>query len=608
MSMNRNEEYGLTDRDTAPVSSISRHVIEDLVTNSLDNAPQMIDTSTPLRSGLRARFGVGSGIQQQRHDVTERRRVVQLDTASAAQRLIRFQTETELAETELQAERMQIESAETELRAERLAITRLQMATERAELEARKAAAEETLASSRQRSYDLSRRTSTPSQKSPRSDPDSPRVRSPSPTAGMAAMLQIFERRDEQRREDERRREDQRREERREERREDRREAAEREARLEARLSQAPQVALPNPSSVSSDPGFKSNKSFDVVPCFSGADGQPLRPWVDEFLAQADVVGTAHDNVRELRLKLRDPARSHFSRRHPANASEVPELLDAIAYLSSEFGPKYEEAQLVSDYYRLQRKRGSSGPDFKRALTAARQRMRAAGIPAVRDEAEDHYYVLEWCLTATQRTLFLSQLSTRADASDAYLKSLTGTTAGTRRESFAPALISSPERAEVFRIRLSCIEAFLEYDVGDGGHGGTARAATTTGLPDTPSASPTPDRQHTHGDRDRAAVVLRLQAQHTARAADTTKPPPRYYGTSEKPELQRNAATFAARKASQACFGCTPAQLAAQGAIPHWECKHHGQDASDAERMDRVPGSGSARLSDGPGNQRTPRR
>jgi hypothetical protein len=140
------------------------------------------------------------------------------------------------------------------------------------------------------------------------------------------------------------------------------------------------------------------------------------------------MVGNAHDNVRELRLKLRDPACAHFSRRHPANASEAPELLDAISYLYSEFGPKYEESQLFPDYYRLQCKRGSSGPDIKHALTAARQRMRPAGtgIQAVRDEAEDHCYVLNLCLTAPQRTLFLSQLSTRADASDTYLKSLTG--------------------------------------------------------------------------------------------------------------------------------------------------------------------------------------
>jgi hypothetical protein len=96
---------------------------------------------------------------------------------------------------------------------------------------------------------------------------------------------------------------------------------------------------------------------------------------------------------------------------------------------------------------------------------------------------------------------------------------------------------------------------------------------------------------------DRAAVVARLQAQHTARGSDTARPPPRYYGTQERLELLRNAATFAERKASRACFGCTPAKLAEQGPIQHWECKHHhGQDASEADRANRVNGSGPAQL------------
>ena len=203
------------------------------------------------------------------------------------------------------------------------------------------------------------------------------------------------------------------------------------------------------------------------------------------------------------------------------------------------------------------------------------------------------------CLTAAQRTLFLSQLSARPEGSDAYLKSLTGVADEARRGSFAPALTSSTERAQLFQFRLTCIEAFLQMETGDDGHPGPARAATTAGLPDAPADSP--------ADGDRAAVVLRLQAQHTARAADTEKPPPRYYGTATHPDLQRNTTTFAERKASGACFGCTPAQLAAQGAIPHWQCKHHGQDASDADRHNRVAGSGPQRLSDGPGG-RTSRR
>ena len=93
----------------------------------------------------------------------------------------------------------------------------------------------------------------------------------------------------------------------------------------------------------------------------------------------------------------------------------------------------------MAGYYRFQRKRGDTGNDVLRALTAARQQMRAAGIPAVRDEAEDHYYVLELNLTPAQRSLFLSQLSTDRTASDACLKGLTGATDGTRRGSFEPA-------------------------------------------------------------------------------------------------------------------------------------------------------------------------
>ena len=143
----------------------------------------------------------------------------------------------------------------------------------------------------------------------------------------------------------------------------------------------------------------------------------------------------------------------------------------------------------------------------------------------------------------------------------------------TRRGSFAPAPTSSDARTQLL-------------------------AATATGTTDEPAdvADPaTPPPRPTYGDR--AAVVLRLKAQHTARGAAADKPPPRYHGTADRPETQRNAATFAERKAAEACFGCTPAQLAAQGDVPHWQCRHHGQDASAADRVTRVAGSGPQRLS-----------
>ncbi len=130
--MNRNEESSLPGITSMP--SISRHVIEDLVAN--DNAPQMIDNTTPIRPSLRARSVTRSGTHQQH--VTERRRIVTPDATDAAQQLIRFQIATATAEHELRTEGMHIDNAETELRSERLAIARLKLDTERAELETRK--------------------------------------------------------------------------------------------------------------------------------------------------------------------------------------------------------------------------------------------------------------------------------------------------------------------------------------------------------------------------------------------------------------------------------------------------------------------------------------
>ena len=89
-------------------------------------------------------------------------------------------------------------------------------------------------------------------------------------------------------------------------------------------------------------------------------------------------------------------------------------------------------------------------------------------------------------------------------------------------------------------------------------------------------------------------MVLALKA-HWDNRRSREGPAPLFHGPrqGENTEyLSRNAATFAERQANQWCFGCTPEQLAKQGPIPHWECKHHGQDASEADRSIRVPGSG----------------
>ena len=209
-----------------------------------------------------------------------------------------------------------------------------------------------------------------------------------------------------------------------------------------------------------------------------------------------------------------------------------------------------------------------------RALTAAGEQVRTTGFPAVLDEAEDHYYVLEWSLTAAQRTLFLSQISADRHASDARIKYLTGASDVTRRGSFAPAQASSDARTQLLKIFVGFLEASLV-------HGGQPR------------------RDSKGGDHDPDDGRTCRRSRPGLRA---TKPPPRYYGTAT-----RNAAQRSHIRGAQGRLGCTPAQLAAPGGIPHWQCRHHGQDASDADRATRVAGSGPKRLSDGPGGTSAPR-
>ena len=76
MSLNCNEERSLT--GAAPLQVNSRHVIEDIVLiNTFENAPQTLNTATPVGTGLRSRFVAGRGTQPQHRDITARRRMIQ---------------------------------------------------------------------------------------------------------------------------------------------------------------------------------------------------------------------------------------------------------------------------------------------------------------------------------------------------------------------------------------------------------------------------------------------------------------------------------------------------------------------------------------------------
>ena len=221
--------------------------------------------------------------------------------------------------------------------------------------------------------------------------------------------------------------------------------------------------------------------------------------------------------------------------------------------------------------------------------------------------AEQTAYILQNQLTAAESARWISLANADEKISDAALNALELGAADAR----AGRLSCPPQtRQAFFAARREHLRNFLNEQgpatIGDRSvASSSARAAVTTGNdtaePPAPPSWEAPPSSATPADR--GAVVARLQAQHMACWNDTDKPPPRYYGTPECPDLPRNASEFAERKASRACFGGTPAQLKAQGPLLHWQCKYHGQDASDADRARRVAGSGPATLSDGLGRQ-----
>ena len=195
-------------------------------------------------------------------------------------------------------------------------------------------------------------------------------------------------------------------------------------------------------------------------------------------MAKKGVIGVEHDNLRELRLKLTGPARELYDRQWAGTDNPHWQLSVVLAYLSSEFGAKYEESGLFADYFRYQRMSCTPGKEVTRTITNTLQKLHVAGVPVGMSAAEFQYYLHELSsLSPRHRAIFLAQLSGRADVSDAHLKYLIGAKDGNRCESSFLTATSSEELTQLFEARLTLIIAYLEHDPGETG---AARAATTT--------------------------------------------------------------------------------------------------------------------------------
>ena len=584
---------------SAPPLDISHYVTEDLVpvptstgvpTSVDSNAPPALDTATPARIGFLSRLFGSNGLRQQPEEesyITDRRRAVGPGAVSASpsedQRLLQLQISAEATEQRLITSRME---------------------TEIAELDARKAAVEAALAQSHQRTHALERESTDNLGASRSPSPPceglrrSPR-RSHSPQSEVAALMQLFQQQQQQAADREQRREERRDE----QRREDRREAAEREARLEARLAEREARVearlLQNPSIASV--GYRIGSAAKEFRPFEGKeDGAAYILELTHLLGTHEVPVTQWP--RELSLKLKGSAANWYAARFPdLPVGTFPPWSEFYAAMLHTYSQSYGAAGAYQDLHNLRRLPGSTGKEAYARVEEHSMLLRRKGVHNPGPE-EQHAYILQNQLTAGESARWISLANADEKISDAALNALELGTADARtgRLSCPP-----PTREAFFAARREHLRNFLNEQgpatTGDRSMGSSsARAAVSTGNdtaePPTPPSEGAPPSSPAATPADRAAVVARLQAQHMARGSDTEKPPPRYYGTPECPDLSRNAKVFAERRASRACFGCTPAQLEAQGPIPHWRCKYHGQDASDADRVRRVDGSGPATI------------
>ena len=395
---------------SAPPLDISHHVSEELVpvpTPVDTNAPPALDTTTPARIGFLSRLFGSSGLRQQEERyITDRRRAFGSEEDSASpsdeQRLVQLQITAEATQQRM--------------------IT-IRMETEIAELDARKAAAEATLAQSHQRTRALERESADYLGTSPRSSPpcgrrSPPSRRSPSPPLEVAALLQLFQRQQEQAADREQRREERRDEQRREDRREatereERLEAriAEREARLEARLLQTPSTAS--------------------VVYRIGAAAKEFRPFEGKedgaayILELTHLLGTHEVPVtqwpRELSLKLKGSAANWYAARFPdLPAGNFPLWSELHAAMLHAYSQSYGAAGAYQDLQSLRRVPGSTGKEAYARVEEHSMLLRRKGVHNPGPE-EQNAYILQNQLTAGESARWISLANADEKISDAAL-------------------------------------------------------------------------------------------------------------------------------------------------------------------------------------------
>lgn len=596
----------MASRIASPVSDISRDVNEDLVSTTL-NAPTaspisrapIPETLTPNTRGSLLDADLG-GPRRTAGNITTRRTVLSLDTQADAT--------AQLPSLEDQLAQLRFNAAAADLQAESEA--------KQAEFAARKAAALEAEATSQRNikrlaleTHDLEHQFSNSEGSRSRSSSGSPprhpsvthdpvTTRADSPPSPLPLLLEsqafpaIFLHIETQRREDQRQREA--------DRREDLRRADERAERMEE-LQRAQWAAFSAATQPSVVPGgrrstYQMGQALIAFPTFAGDGTQDYDAYIREFEGLVgphghDIAPTFWPN--ELFLKLTGLAKSWYNTTFPATGplATWSELTLGMQRL---FGRKYAAAEAWQQLGTSTRQANETGPAALQRIQELLRALTLLRVPTNPGPNERMCYTLQAHLTAEERGRWMAAANATTEVSDdaihAKEDAAVAALAQSRRVSATSVSIPIEERDQWFLPRLHHLETFLRDQTAPASRGQAARAAVSQAPEDASLAAPPPG-----GTRDapveREARVRQLRASWAARS-ERDGPPPLYHGPNSA-HLAANTATFAERKTTQACFGCTITQLAkAPAGQPHWLCQHHGVDASEESKKQRVPGSG----------------
>ena len=388
-------------------------------------------------------------------------------------------------------------------------------------------------------------------------------------------------------------------EKRREERREEERHAERLRDHQADRLAMAEQLAALKFSSGSGSraqyrigAALKDFRSFDGAP---GADGATYLLELTHLLGTHEI--PADMWPRELSLKLTGKARNWYASRFPGlHAGTFPPWAELYAAMLLAYSQLYQAAGAYRALHSATRVPGTTGKEALNRIDELAMLLQRTGVNKPGD-AEQMAYILQNQLQPEELSRWTALANSDSTISDAGLNELElgASTAQAGRFSCAPLT-----REAFFAGRTEHLRNFLrDLGVATGGRTGpggqAARAAVSLGASDDPTyrdeprvsvETLAPSATVGAGLTEREATLLMLTGKWNNRRS-RAGPPPEYYPK----DPAKNQAVFDARKAAKECFGCN-----VHGELvpnqPHWDCKLHGVDASEASRARRVPGSG----------------